>query len=74
MYIKGGFVIGSKKTEPCCKNAMSGEIRTIAVSDKVSVNAILAVAADFSFGTATIVSRSTWTTFTYFITGGSAGL
>lgn len=48
IYVNGGFVIGSKKTDPCFENAVSDEILTSAVSDKVSEKAILAVVADFS--------------------------
>jgi hypothetical protein len=64
MFIDGGFVIGSKKTDPCFENAVSGEILTSAVSDKVSVKDILAVVANFSLGITTIVSRLTFVTFT----------
>jgi hypothetical protein len=73
IYINGGFVIGSKKTDPCFENAISGETLTIAVSDRVSVKDMLAVVADFSLGITTIVSLLTSTTFTYCVITGSAG-
>ncbi|MBE9463720.1 hypothetical protein ACFP1I_32385 [Dyadobacter subterraneus] len=73
MYVNGGLVIGSKKREPFFENAVSGEILTSAVSDKVSVKDILAVVANFSLGITNTVSRLTFATLTYLVTAGSAG-
>ncbi len=73
MYINGGFVTGSKKREPFFENAVSGEILTNAVSDKVSTNDTPIVEADFSLGITTTVSRLTFVTFTYCFMTGSPG-
>jgi len=71
--INGGFVIGSKKRDPCIENAVSGEILTNAVSVKVSVKDIVAVEANFSLEIAITVSRLRSVTFTYCVITGSPG-